>query len=160
MITLQELKTRFEYNPLTGIFIRLKSSKGHRAGEVAGTRMKHGHISIGYGKRKYLAHRLAWYYVNGNWPKDQIDHINGNPTDNRICNLRETTQAQNRQNQHKSKAGERRYMGTTFCKRAQKWISQCTLNGVTKYVGSFDTAEEASKAYLKVKQDMHEYFNK
>lgn len=87
MITLQELKTHFEYNPLTGVFIRLTSSKGHRA-------------------------------------------------------------------------GEHHYMGTTFCKRAQKWISQCTLNGVTKYVGSFDTAEEASKAYLKVKQDMHKYFNK
>lgn len=158
MITQQELYTHFSYNPLTGLFTRKVASRGHAVGEIAGTPMLHGHILIGYKKQKHLAHRLAWYYVNGSWPQNQIDHINGDPSDNRIINLRESTQAENTQNRReastRSKSG---LLGVHWCDRAKKWIAKIMLNKATKYLGSFDNKEEAFDAYLQAKRKLHTF---
>ena len=92
-ITADELRSILHYNPLTGVFTRIRSAHPHRVGVVVGS-VSHGYILIGLLGKRYRAHRLAWLYVYGTWPKHDIDHINRNRSDNRICNLRDVTRQQ------------------------------------------------------------------
>ena len=99
-MTQEYLKSLLDYNPETGKFI-WKVSKNNRvkSGSEAGTIQSSGHRSILIDKKDYLAHRLAWLWYYGRWPEDQIDHINHNPDDNRIENLREVSNQENGKNQ-------------------------------------------------------------
>jgi len=105
MFTQEFVKSVFDYNSETGIFIwKVRRSQSTKAGSVAGTKDSFGHIQIRIGekqnntRRKVCAHQLAWLYFYGEWPKFPIDHINGNPSDNRITNLRYATTSQNNSN--------------------------------------------------------------
>ena len=109
---------------------------------VAGCKSR-GYIVVRVDLVLHQAHRLAWLYVHGSWPVDQIDHINCDPSDNRICNLREATPAQNQANTRSyAKSG---FKGVR--KNFSKWNAY--IGGRTfKHLGSFDTPEEANAAYL------------
>jgi hypothetical protein len=85
----ERLRERLRYDGGTGVFTRRVGSGHARAGEIAGSVHSTGYVRIGIDGGKYTAHRLAWLYVHGVWPSDQIDHINRNRSDNRIANLRE-----------------------------------------------------------------------
>src|SRR3990167_3120706 len=106
MISQQRLKELLSYNPNTGEFTRLVATGIHgcnKAGVVVGCLSDHptqGYILIRVNNDGilYRAHRLAWLYVYGFWPPADIDHINGNRSDNRIVNLRSVTRSQNLQN--------------------------------------------------------------
>ena len=87
-LTQAELKEHLHYNPDNGIFTRIKSTQKTRVGDIVGTKQKHGHLMAGVNRKKYLLHRLAWLYMTGNWPSEHIDHINGNPSDNRWVNIK------------------------------------------------------------------------
>ena len=80
MITQSELKNILHYNQDTGVFTWIKNSI------VAGTVEKKGYIAIKINRKSYKAHRLAWLYIYGNFPKEQIDHLNGIKNDNCINN--------------------------------------------------------------------------
>ena len=157
-MTSEELKKILCYDPTTGLFTRLTKTRGYAIGEIAGTPMLHGHILIGINKKRMLAHRLAWLYVYGTWPVDQIDHINGNPTDNRLINLRESTQAENTQNKRTaSKRSKSGLLGVHWCIRSNKWIAKIMLNGTNRYLGSFNSDEAAFNAYLLAKRVLHKF---
>lgn len=83
---------RLEYDPETGIFIW---KNGRRASGVAGCFHRHGYIQIWIDGTAYLAHRLAFLIVFGRWPEHGIDHVNGDPSDNRMLNLCEATHSEN-----------------------------------------------------------------
>jgi hypothetical protein len=102
----------------------------------------------------YLAHRLAWFYVHGNWPTKLIDHINGNKTDNRIANLRDVEGSLNNLNCHTPRRhnAESPYIGVVKPKRYKRWLAKITLHGKRVRLGCFDTAEEAQAAYLEAKK--------
>ncbi len=106
MATVHELKMTgtmlemfLDYNPETGIFTRKVTTGPHgMAGEVAGGINDEGYVIIFIRKVKLRGHRLGWAWMTGEWPENDIDHINGDRTDNRFCNLREATRSQNLQN--------------------------------------------------------------
>lgn len=99
MITQQELKDILHYDPDTGLFTRIKRTANCvKIGDKAGTIDSKGYVQLRVNGKLVLAHRLAFFYMTGEWPKDQIDHINGVRDDNKWANLREATRSQNGMN--------------------------------------------------------------
>ena len=156
LITQEELKSILKYNPDTGVFTWLSTRGGRKVGSIAGAKHPKGYVRIQLKGTTNLAHRLAWLYMTGSWPTNDIDHINGTRDDNRFSNLREATRSENMQN---IKPGTiyncTGYMGVY--RNREKFISRITINGVRKNLGTFDTPEEASEAYLKAKIELHPY---
>lgn len=158
MITHEELKMRFNYDPDTGHFTRLVQGNGKWAGQIAGCTMRNGYVKIEINKHPYLAHRLAWFYVHKEWPKTNIDHVNRDPSDNRISNLRLATASQNGCNR-KGKAGSRSGVkGVHWQPQARRWRSAIAINGQSKHLGYFDTIDEARAAYADAAFRLHGVF--
>jgi hypothetical protein len=102
ILTQKQLQEILEYDPISGVFLWRKSGHKKRVSKVAGGAIPSGYIVIGINKKTWMAHRLAWIYVNGDIPLDRfIDHINRDRSDNRINNLRLVNHSENSQNQSK-----------------------------------------------------------
>ncbi len=98
--TYERVKEILSYDPATGLFKWIKTlSNRAQAGNVAGCYRKDGYLVIRFDGKLYLGHRLAWLLVTGNWPKQEIDHKDGNPSNNKWGNLREATHSENITNQ-------------------------------------------------------------
>ena len=155
MITQEILKQNLFYDKYTGLFSRLKSARLSNNGFV-GSIQTHGYRAISVNSKLYRAHRLAWLYVYGEFPKKQIDHINGNRDDNRIDNLREVTVSENACNK-RNPQGSNQYLGVTKkkCKNKYKWCARIMINKKAKHIGYFDSVEDARNAYLLAKSHYH-----
>lgn len=155
MLTQEILKQNLYYDKDTGLFSRIKSARLSNNGSV-GSVQTHGYRAISVNGKLYRAHRLAWLYVYGEFPKNQIDHINGNRDDNRIENLREASVTQNSYNKRKPQ-GSNPYLGVTRKKRqnSYKWCARITVDKKPKHLGYFDCPETAYKAYLLAKAQYH-----
>jgi len=131
------LKKLLNYDENTGIFTRRISLHGKvKVGDIAGTIANDGYCHIRVDSKRYQAHRLAWLYVHGEWPTNQIDHINGIRNDNRIANLREATRSENQQNRKTSNYNSTSgYLGVSVNKDA--YTSYIRLNGKIIYLGRF-----------------------
>jgi len=139
------LRSMLHYDPETGIFTwRSKPSKQIKIGDVAGCLGDHGYILIRLRGVLYRAHRLAWFYVYGEWPTEEVDHINGKPSDNRLCNLREATRKQNMENRGLNANNSTGFRGVTFTKRLNKFKATLRNHWKTHNLGHFETAEEAA----------------
>lgn len=101
----------------------------------------------------YRAHRVAWLLTYGEWPKAGIDHINGNPSDNRISNLRAADQALNCRNQAMNRRNTSGVTGVSFDRKMKKWIAQITVNMKTIHLGCFDDFALASAARLAAQRE-------
>ena len=148
-LTVERLRELFDYDRKTGVFTR-KIAPGKRTdlvGTIAGTPMSSGHLSIKIDGRQYLAHRLAWLYVKGEWPRHQVDHRNRVRSDNRFKNLREATNLQNSRNRSRHRSNKSGYVGVHWSERLRKWVAQIRYGGKKKHLGHFDTAELASEFY-------------
>ena len=145
MITQEYLKSILQYNENTGEFVWLMALKRMKIGNIAGS-ITNGYIYVSLNKKKYLAHRLAWFYIYGKWPLNCIDHINGIRDDNRINNLRDVTPRENSQNRKEHRLGH--LPGTTFNKQKNKWHSRYKLNNKSIHLGSFNTELEAHNTYI------------
>ena len=142
------LKELFDYNPETGIFIRLKKTANmHKIGEIVGHPNKEGYLKIVIDGKTYSLHRLAWMYYYGEDPLSyEIDHHNLNKSDNSIINLRKVTRKQNSQNKvWKSSKG----MPKGVHKVKNKYQAMIFVNGKNKHLGLFSTPELAHEAYKK-----------
>lgn len=146
------LREWFDYNPLTGIFVWRKEPRtiGPALGKVAGTsNRKYVMISVP-GFRQLGAHRLAWIYVNGlTIGGSEIDHIDRNPTNNAIANLRLATSSQQKQNKGVQSNSRSGLKGAFFhaSRKGKKWRTQIKVGGRIIFLGYFHTAEEAHEAY-------------
>ena len=144
------------YNEETGHFYWLITGVGNCSyGKQAGHIDKKGYVRIRIKGKAYSAHRLAWLYVFGEWPKYEIDHINGIACDNRICNLRDVRHAENMQNLKNYSTNKSGYIGVRWRKSSKKWHADIKVNGRTIYVGLFDSAEDAITARKKAKAMYH-----
>ncbi len=127
------------------------------AGTVAGAKnVVSGYVQIGFRAQKHYAHRLAFLWMMGEWPADQVDHINGTRDDNRWSNLRQVSCAVNLQNIRQSKRKSGGLLGYHLDTRDGRFQAQIRANGKTHSLGRFDTEEEAHAAYLKAKRELHE----
>lgn len=156
MLTAERLREVLDYDAETGLFTRKEPRNRWKAGQVAGGETCHGYTGIKIDNRVYLAHRLAWLYVFGEWPSKGLDHLNGSRRDNRLVNLREATHAENAQNRRGARRGSAvdfigvsRYRGV--------FRAQIKTDGKNKHIGYFGTPEAAHEAYLDAKRKLHSH---
>lgn len=151
---LDVLSKALSYDPETGRFVWLIGPRpGIRAGDEAGT-FSNGYRDICYRGEHIGAHRLAWLFAYREWPRWEVDHINGDRADNRICNLRDVTTAMNTQNQLRPTVRSKtRFMGVSFC--GSRFRAAIYVNGRTKHLGRFETPEAAHEAYVTAKRELH-----
>jgi hypothetical protein len=147
MITQEYLKSILSYDPETGIFI-WKISKGRvKENDIAGNIHKNGYVNIKIDGLMYRSHRIAWIYIHGNLPNNEIDHINGIKNDNRIINLRQANHSENQKNCEKYKTNKSGFKGVSWDKSSNKWTAQAQLNGKKYNLGRFVMVEQAAEAY-------------
>lgn len=161
--THQRVLELLDYEPETGLF----HWKSHRTG-TAPKGAAAGSLQVNKNGTRYTricidgtnlsAHRLAWFYVHGAWPKDQIDHADGNGLNNRIGNLREANSFQNAQNRRIKRTNKSGIKGISWKKSRQKWQAQIECNGIAFHLGSFATKEEAGQAYADAAARLHGQF--
>lgn len=155
-LTAQRLRELLHYDPETGVFTRrVSTSSNAKAGAVAGSNDGKGYLRIWIDSCPYLAHRLAWVYVHGVQPTNHIDHIDGNPANNRIENLRDVSIGVNQQNRHTAQKNNK--LGILGVKRhGKKFLAQITVDGKRRSIGTFPSYEQAHSAYLIAKRQFHE----
>lgn len=158
MLTQEKLKEVLDYNPISGEFFwrdyQLPSRKARRKtgraciGSRAGhNRKRDGYLELRYDGTLYLGHRLAWLYVHGEWPSGELDHINGNPADNRIKNLRPATRSQQNGNTRRRRNNKTGFKGV--CKYRDRYSAYIKIpKQKSKYLGSFASPQEAHQAYI------------
>lgn len=145
MIDRDRLKSLLGYDPITGQFSWNGPMRGVKPGKPVGHRATHGYVTIRLDRRPYYAHRLAWLYMTGEWPPEQIDHINGVGTDNRFANLRLASRAENNVNRPRRRDNSSGFKGV-FRARSGRFTAQIRVDGWPVHIGTFDTAEEAFAA--------------
>jgi hypothetical protein len=157
VLRLERLKECLQYDPSTGLFTWLKCNSARaQVGATAGTTHTSGYVIVSIDRETYRAHRLAWFYMTGEWPRGFIDHRNTIRDDNRWGNLRDVSSFINQQNRRgpnrNNKSG---LMGVSWATRGG-WFARIYSNGKPKYLGYFETPELAHKAYLQAKAELHE----
>lgn len=152
-ITIEQLRKILQYDADTGLFTWIEPRQPTtKIGDLAGSIENTGYISIRLGGTSYLAHRLAWFYCFGEWPTAYIDHIDRDKTNNALDNLREASAHENQRNRGINKNNTSGYIGVY--KHRNKWAAEIIIEGVKKYLGTFDTPEQAHLAYTKY-DEMH-----
>lgn len=156
-ITVERVRELLHFEPTTGVFTWRVSSNGVVGGRVAGN-TSHGYVRITVAGCACLGHRLALFYVHGIWPNGEIDHINGEKSDNRIENLRDVTCAANVQNKRRANANNVSFgmLGVTFDKKKGRIVAQIGHRGKHIFLGRFDSPEVAHAAYISAKRQLHE----
>lgn len=145
--TVGEFRERITYDPNSGIFHWKVTSGKARAGKAAGF-FEHGYWCIGIFSRTHTASRLAWLLTYEEWPAGLVDHINGDPLDNRIANLRLVTPSQNQANRRTNKCKKSSsYKGVFWNRACQKWFASIMQDGKHIYLGIHSSEEEARRAY-------------
>jgi hypothetical protein len=147
-LTTGRLKYLLHYDPETGAFTRRVAVQGYFAGTPVGHVGNQGHLTIRVDRKLYLASRLAWLYVNGQWPEREIDHRDCDSLNNRIANLREATRSQNEGNKRKYRNNKSGFKGVCWNKQRQKWIAQIMVNRVPRTIGFYDDPALGHQAYL------------
>ena len=155
MLTQTRLKEILHYNPETGMFVRRIKQSGVKQGKISGSLTKEGYLVTSIDQKTYKCHRLAWLYINGEWPIGQIDHINGNRSDNQIKNLRDVAKQQNAENQRKAQRSNKSTNVLGTWKNGNGFAARISHNNIKVYLGTFATIEEARAAYIASKRLLH-----
>lgn len=144
---IEDLQAHFRYED--GV---LRRRCGRHAG-TSGTVTKAGYVSIVWNGKRHYAHRLVWLWFNGKWPEGVIDHIDGNPLNNCIENLREATKSQNAANSGatRAKSGAK---GIRWYEPLKKWHARMVKDGREVHVGYFEDFEEAKQAHARKAKEL------
>jgi len=148
-VTADRLREVLDYDPLTGIFRwRIRPANRMRIGQIAGGGHVKGYRRIRVDGLLYLAHRLAWLFVHGDFPILDIDHIDRNRDNNAIENLRVATTSLNCANSRHRRNNTSGFKGVEWRKAKQKWHAGIMVDGRRLHLGTFDTPEAAHAAYM------------
>ncbi|WP_444461612.1 HNH endonuclease [Rhodobacter capsulatus] len=150
----------FSYDPETGVLRwKISTTRSVKVGDVAGCIGNKGYVSVSVSATSFKAHRLIWVMHHGDIPPDmQIDHINGNRSDNRIANLRLVSCKENGCNKLRNKNGVSGLKGVSWNSESGKWMAKICANGKTHYLGRFDCKAAAHFAYLVAADKLHGEF--
>ena len=158
IITHHELLEILHYDALSGVFTWKVPKPGMPVGSVAGATGANGYRYIAIKRKKHLAHRLAWFYVHGVWPKI-IDHLDRVKSNNRLSNLRNcASQSENHENLGPHKGSRTGVTGVSYVPgklRSRPYQARIAKLGHNMYLGSFETLEQARDAYLSAKKVYH-----
>jgi len=146
VITQDYLKSILSYDPETGIFIWLKSTGTSKKGSIAGGKDEKGYIRIYINKKGYRAHRLAFLYMNGSLPFDQVDHKNHIKNDNRFKNLRECSNKENHKNRTLNANNKSGIVGVHWKPSIKKWVAQISNNDKREHLGFYKERNHAIMA--------------
>lgn len=155
-ITHKRLLQLLHYDRELGWFMRLTNDGGIKApaGSIAGGLTSDGYLRIMLDGVSYKAHRIAWFWVTGEWPSGVIDHRDGDGLNNAWNNLRDVTQRVNIENQTRAnKRSIARLLGVS--KNRDRWSAKITTNGQRHHLGTFETPVLAHAAYIAAKRELH-----
>lgn len=152
-LTSENVKTYFEYVPETGDLRWTDNAPVKVRGKSCQTKNSTGHKYVKFKGKNYYNHRIAWLYVYGEWPIS-IDHINGDPADNRFVNLRGVDHKTNMQNERKARSNNKTgLLGVS--PNGQNYRAEIRVDGKKINLGTFKKPEVAHQAYLVAKRQMH-----
>lgn len=133
----EQVRAELDYNPETGELRRRISRAQAKAGDIAGYVCKNGYRYISIGNKEHLAHRLAWLIVHGQWPVGELDHINRNRSDNRLCNLRDVSHSDNCRNTPTRRHNTSGHRGVYWHKPSGLWLVLAHLRGKQYSLGYY-----------------------
>lgn len=160
MITEAELEgidKNLSYDPETGVFKYLTKRGRKNKDLTVSSKDRHGYIRVSYKGKRYLGHRVAFYLMKGFWPKQDVDHIDGNRANNKWGNLREASRSENLWNQ-KVTRGESKYKGVVRSGRG--WVAQVSKKPDKYYLGYYLSQEEAALVYNYKAQELFGVFSR
>jgi len=153
-LTAERLRQVLSYDPLTGLFERIIKHHLSFTGRFAGSFDQKGYLHVRVDGIQYRAHRLAWLYCYGDFPKGEIDHIDGDKTNNTIGNLRDVTSltnSENRKSAHRNNRAGTLGVGSF----GGKWRARIMVKGRAIQIGTFESPEAARTAYVQAKRRLH-----
>lgn len=155
-INVLRLRAQLTYHPLSGLFTWRQAKGRQPAGATAGGPTGSGYVGLRLDGVRYLAHRLAWLYVMGQTADGEIDHIDGDRTNNRISNLRAVTRSVNQQNQRKAQCSNKTGLLGVSSSEGLRYRARIHASGKSIHIGTFATPDAAHAAYLSRKRCLHE----
>lgn len=161
LIPIERLREAIKYDPLTGDWTWLKPNpmalRVNPGDKAKTTSDSMGHLQISIDGRLYLVHRLAWYYMTGEWPKRDVDHKNRDKKNNRWSNLRKATRQKNTFNSSVRKNNKSGFKGVHQIPNG-RYSARITISGKTIYLGYFQTIDAAHEAYVEAARKLHGEF--
>lgn len=155
-VSVETIERYIEYLPESGLFRRKLFVRPGK--DLVRGRVDHrGYLRVCTAGHEYLAHRLAWFLHHREWPAEEVDHINGNRQDNRICNLRESSHTQNNHNQPMRRNNKSGVKGV-HRSRGGKWHVQVCLNYKIHHGGLYERLEDAEVAARQLRDQLHGEF--
>jgi hypothetical protein len=156
-VSASRLRELFTYDPITGAVRRLTTGN---AGKIAGTKFSTGHLQVSVDGKMTGVHRIAWALHNGEYPSLEIDHINGDGADNRLCNLRLATSSQNNQNRRMSSRNKSGVKGVFLVKwaKGQRWRVSVGHSRGKYYITHFQCFGQAIKHAAEMRAKLHDQF--
>lgn len=159
-LTADRLREIIDYDADSGVFTWRIPRPKIRVGEVAGGIDSYGYWCIRTHGGLYGAHILAWLYMTGDWPSEDIDHRDTDRSNNRWNNLREASRAQNLRNARAHRDGTSGFKGVCWSKQKSKWLAKICVNYKQINLGLFDTPENAHAAYVSASKKFHGEFGR
>jgi hypothetical protein len=147
-LTQKFLKSRLLYDPMTGVF------STHEDPTTPVGSIQKGYLYIGLAGRSYASHRLTFLYMIGEFPPEEVDHINRNRLDNRWDNLRPATHSENNRNKRINRNNTSGKMGVVWHKRKQRWEARISSNDIRRCLGYFDKLDDAIAAREKAEREL------
>jgi hypothetical protein len=152
-----------DYKPRSGLLIWKKRFDiaplaNSRVGKIAGFMASDGYIYVQINNKWYLAHRLAWVIMKGEWPKNDIDHVRAPKTNNKWSNLREATTQQNTRNTKKRASNTSKFKWVSWDKSKKCWVARIRDGKTHLNLGRYKTPEEGYAVACKAAKKLHGKF--